>query len=230
MKAFRFAACGAAVAALTVLLAAPSSASTTPSFSATTDTSGTTVTCTATSAGGTSAPVSVTVQRDTTPPTVTFGGNAGTYGLGDTVAITCTASDALSGVGSADCGGIGGAAWSFGAGAHTFTRSATDVAGNTGTGSTSFTVTATAAGLCTLTDQFVQSSANYQKLNGLGKAVVNAVVQGACTFLTQIGPTHLPAAKQLFINAYDAAVKGLVSPAWLTQAQATTLVGFAGTL
>ena len=195
------------------------------------DTAGQTFTCTATSAGGTSAPVSVTVKRDTAAPTIAFGGNAGTYHVTDTVAITCTASDALSGLpGSADCGGISGAAWSFGAGSHTFTRTASDVAGNTGSGSTSFTVSATASDICTLTDRFVQGSAKYQALNPLGKAVVNIVVQGACAFLLQVGPAHLPSAKQGFVNAYDAAVKALVSPGWLTQAQATALTGFAGAL
>jgi hypothetical protein len=119
------------------------------------DTAGQTFTCTATSAGGTSAPISASVQRDTTGPSVVFGGNAGTYGLTDTVAITCTASDTLSGVvGSPNCGGVSGPAWSFGAGAHTVTRSASDVAGNTTTQSTTFTVAVDAAGLCALIQQW----------------------------------------------------------------------------
>jgi hypothetical protein len=119
------------------------------------DTAGQTFTCTATSAGGASAPVSAFVKRDATGPLVVFGGNAGTYGLASNVAITCTASDALSGLaGPANCGGVSGPAWSFGAGAHTVTRSASDVAGNTTTQSTTFTVAVDEAGLCALIQQW----------------------------------------------------------------------------
>jgi hypothetical protein len=81
------------------------------------DTAGQTFTCTATSAGPGTGSDSALVKRDATGPVVTFGGNAGSYGLADTVAITCTASDAMSGLsGPSDCGGVSGPAWSFGAG------------------------------------------------------------------------------------------------------------------
>lgn len=124
-----------------------------------TDTAGMTFACTATSAGGTSTPVSVTVKRDATSPSIVFGGNAGTYGVADTVAITCTAADATSGLASSpDCGGVAGPAWSFGAGTHTFSRSATDNAGNVGTASVTFTVAVDAAGLCALAEQWSDSA------------------------------------------------------------------------
>jgi hypothetical protein len=66
-----------------------------------TDTAGTTFTCTATSAGG-SASVSVTIKRDTTPPTIEFAGqnppaNANGWNKTDvTVGFSCT--DGLSGL------------------------------------------------------------------------------------------------------------------------------------
>jgi len=119
------------------------------------DTAGQTFTCTATSAGPGVGSATAFVKRDGTGPVVTFGGNAGTYGVADTVAITCTASDALSGlVGSTNCGGVSGPAWSFGAGPHTISRTATDVAGNATTQTATFTVAVDAAGLCALIQQW----------------------------------------------------------------------------
>ncbi len=68
------------------------------------DTAGTTLTCTATSAGGTSS-ASVTIKRDATPPTITGSRSPGpnAYGWNNTdVTVTFTCSDALSGI--ASCG------------------------------------------------------------------------------------------------------------------------------
>ena len=65
------------------------------------DTAGTTLTCQATSAGGTASD-SVTVQRDATAPTVSVTGVAdgATYTLGSVPAAGCDTQDALSGVGA----------------------------------------------------------------------------------------------------------------------------------
>jgi hypothetical protein len=132
-----------------------------------TDTAGQTFTCTATSAGGTSAPVSAFVKRDATGPSVVFGGNAGTYSLTDTVAITCTASDALSGLdGPANCGGVSGVAWSLGAGLHTVTRTATDIAGNSTTQTTTYTVAIDVAGICALIEQWSDNAGVAHSLCG----------------------------------------------------------------
>jgi len=106
------------------------------------DTSGTTLTCTATSAGGTTAS-SVTIKRDATAPLIHYSGNAGSYSFNHAVSISCAASDALSGVSSTTCADVSGPASSFGLGTTTLSASATDLAGNTGTGSTSFTVVVT---------------------------------------------------------------------------------------
>jgi hypothetical protein len=98
---------------------------------------------------------SLTLNLDLTPPTVSFAGNAGTYQVTDTVNIVCSAADSLSGVLSTTCQNISGPAYSFNAGLNTFTASATDRAGNVGTGTTSFILQVTPSGLCSLTDQFV---------------------------------------------------------------------------
>jgi hypothetical protein len=172
----------------------------------------------------------VTVKIDTTPPTVTYSGNAGSYGLLQTVAITCAAADSLSGVASTTCANVSAPGWTFGPGSHTLSATATDKAGNTGTGSTTFTVTVDSADLCTLDTQFIDGSKTYLALGPLERTVVNLLAQGACTILTSIGPKWLPAQKQAFISAYDQAVQSLVGPGWLTQTQATTLVGLAAAL
>jgi len=43
------------------------------------------------------------VQIDTVGPTVTYAGNKGSYGILDPVAITCTATDSLSGIDTSTC-------------------------------------------------------------------------------------------------------------------------------
>lgn len=121
--------------------------------SVTADTLGASFTCSATSAGG-SASETVTVKRDATDPAIAFAGNAGTYGVTDTIAITCSASDAMSGLASSTCPGASGPATDF-LGAHTLNASATDNAGNTASATTSFTVAVRAGDLCELTEQYV---------------------------------------------------------------------------
>jgi CSLREA domain-containing protein len=106
----------------------------------TSETSGTTLICSATNGASLSSSESVTVKIDKTPPTVTYTGNAGTYTFDQTVNIACSAADNLSGVGSTTCADISGPASSFGPGTHTFSATATDMAGNVGNGSTTFTV------------------------------------------------------------------------------------------
>jgi len=125
--------------------------------SQTTDTAGQTFTCSATNGAGLEASSSVTIKRDATAPTVTYSGNAGTYSVDGSVAVTCAASDPApgSGLASAECASITGPAYTFGAGVHAYSALATDGAGNTGSGATSFTVQVTHTGLCDLVKQFV---------------------------------------------------------------------------
>jgi predicted extracellular nuclease len=108
-----------------------------------------------TKAGDTVGATLTGISIDKTNPVVTYSGNAGTYDVDQTVHITCSATDALSGIASSTCTDVNGPAWSFGLGAHTVSAAATDKAGNTAPGSTTYTIKATSAGLCRLVAQFV---------------------------------------------------------------------------
>lgn len=110
------------------------------------DTAGTLLTCEATSDGG-DASESVTVKRDATPPDIGYTGNAGTYTVDQAIAITCAASDALSGLASTTCADITGPAYTWGGGSFDYSATATDEAGNESSASTSFTVRVTLDGL-----------------------------------------------------------------------------------
>jgi hypothetical protein len=197
--------------------------------SITADQAATAYSCSATSDGGSAGPVEVTIKRDATPPTLAFSGNAGTYTVAQTVAIGCAASDNLSGV-ATNCSGVSAPASSFPLGSTTITRGATDNAGNTGNGSTSFTVVVDSRSLCTLTGQYVQGSAHYQALGPAARRLVDAAVNAACVYLTSIGPQTHPAQKAAFINAYKAAAQALARAGWLTPAEAATLGGLADRL
>ncbi len=63
--------------------------------------------------GVTEAAHNVTVSLDKTLPAIAYAGNQGTYGVLDTVNITCTASDSLSGLLLNTCADISGPAWQF---------------------------------------------------------------------------------------------------------------------
>jgi hypothetical protein len=100
------------------------------------------------------------INVDLTPPLVTYSGNAGTYTVDQTINIACIASDALSGVASSTCSKISAPAWSFPLGANSRTANAIDVAGNTGSGSTTFKVIVTHGSLDNLIVRFFGSDAN----------------------------------------------------------------------
>jgi hypothetical protein len=99
-----------------------------------------TYSCSATSAGGSSGPQSVSIKRDATDPNVSLNGGPAdgqSYFFGDTPAApTCDASDDLSGLDGA-CSVSG---YSSAVGTHTVTATATDNAGNENTASSTYTV------------------------------------------------------------------------------------------
>ena len=143
------------------------------------DTHGQSFTCTATSAGG-SATQTVTVKRDATVPAIAFSGNAGSYTVDQAVAISCSATDATSGIASESCPGASGDAYTFAIGANTLNATATDQAGNGASASASFTVAVTSGSLCALTKRFVSqhgvaNSMCKQLENGAVGAYVNHV-------------------------------------------------------
>ena len=121
--------------------------------SVTSDTAGVSFTCSASSAGG-SASETVSVKRDATAPAVAYAGNQPSYLITDTIAITCSASDAMSGLASNTCADVSGPATSF-LGVNTRSATAVDNAGNSTTATITFTVAATVAALCDLTEQYV---------------------------------------------------------------------------
>ncbi len=123
------------------------------------DTPSASITCTATNGVGLKNSDTEIVKIDQTAPTVGFSGNAGTYSIDQTVAITCSANDAMSGVASSTCANVNGPAWSLGVGSHTISASASDVAGNVGSSSTRYTVVVTAPGLCALTQAWTTQAA-----------------------------------------------------------------------
>src|SRR5215208_2537903 len=106
----------------------------------TADQAATTYSCSATSAGGNAAEQSVTIKRDATDPNVALNGGPAdgqSYFFGDTPAApTCDASDALSELDGA-CSVSG---YSSAVGTHTVTATATDMAGNENTASSTYTV------------------------------------------------------------------------------------------
>jgi hypothetical protein len=119
------------------------------------DNPGTTYTCTATNGAGLSTTSSLAVKRDATPPAIGYTGNAGTYTVDQTVTISCSASDALSGIATNTCANIAGNAYDLSLGTTSYSANATDRAGNGASATTSFTVQVTSAGLCKLVQRFV---------------------------------------------------------------------------
>jgi hypothetical protein len=124
----------------------------------TTDNAGTTYTCTATNGAGLTATKSVSARRDATKPVIGYAGNAGSYTVDQTVSITCSASDAMSGLASSTCANVTGAAYTFAIGANSFSASAQDNAGNTNAASAQFTVQVTSGSLCALVQRWVSNA------------------------------------------------------------------------
>ena len=109
---------------------------------------------------------------DTSPPTITFTGNGGTYTVDQTINITCSATDAGSGVSSSSCPGASGPAYTFTPGSHTLNATATDNAGNTATATATFTIVVTHDGVCALVGQFVSQ-------HGIANALCQQLRNGA---------------------------------------------------
>lgn len=154
--------------------------------------------------GNTSTALSVMVQIDRTPPAVTYAGNTGAYLVDQTIVITCSTADNLSGVQSNTCAGVNAPAWTFTAGSHTLTATAVDFAGNVGNGSTTFTVTASPDSLCSVTKTFVPNQ---------------STADAMCKVLTKGN-----------VSAYINMVQARLNSGQITASQAATLTYFAGTL
>jgi YD repeat-containing protein len=167
---------------------------------------------------------SLSFKIDKTKPMVTYTGAQATYSILDTVSITCSASDPLSGgvasgVASTTCQNITGPAYNLDP-TNSFSASATDFAGNTGTGSVSFQVVVTYADLCTLGKRFVTNSGLAQA-NGMCAQLDAAQAANARGNLT---------AKANAINAYLNRVDAGVNGGYLSPQNAAILKKWANLL
>ncbi len=163
---------------------------------------------------------SLSVKIDTTPPTITYSGNLGTYHILDTVNVTCTATDTLSGVLSTTCADINGPAYNFDPGTNTFSATAIDYADNVGSGSTNFELVVTYSDLCTLSKRFVTNA---------GVARSNAMC--AQLFAARTADAHNnTTAKTNAINAYLNEVNAAVNGGYLEPNAAAILTKLTGGL
>jgi photosystem II stability/assembly factor-like uncharacterized protein len=137
-----------------------------------------TLTATCADLNGNIATDTYVVKVDKTPPVVAFAGDAGSYTVDQQVTITCAAGDAVSGVATTSCADITAPAYTFALGNHNDTATATDIAGNVGTGSTSFTVNVTYASLRNLVSAFSSSTAVADGLNSKLAAAEAAAARG----------------------------------------------------
>ncbi len=154
------------------------------------------------------------INIDRMPPSVTYTGNAGTYEVNQTVNITCAAADNLSGVAATTCANVTGPAFSFGLGPHTFSATASDAAGNSGSGSVTFRVEVSFASLCSVTQLFSDKP---------------GVAMSLCAKLDAAAAAANPMARAGLLGAYRNEVQAQTGKA-LTAAEATTLITFANAL
>jgi predicted extracellular nuclease len=157
------------------------------------------------------------IDIDLTNPTVTYTGGHATYDVDETISITCTPSDTLSGIASSTCANISGPATSFALGAHTFSASALDRAGNTGSGSVSFTVVVSYDGLCRLTRSYVDDADVADSLCAQLAAAKAAAARGN------------DKAKNSALNAYSKLLNSQIGKS-VTAAEAATLAELAKAL
>ncbi len=110
-------------------------------------------------------------------------------------------------------------AYAFPLGPNTLVASATDIAGNVGIGSTTFTVQVTSSSLCTLTARFIHGAPNAQTSPALAQAQSDRL----CKLLTNADSAPDPAKKAL-VDAYQNGLTTLVDLGLLTPAQAAILL------
>jgi hypothetical protein len=155
-----------------------------------------------------------TIRHDSVAPVVSYTGNAGAYTVDQVIAIHCAASDPTpgSGLDSSTCADFSAPAYAVALGSHTLSASAQDIAGNTGSGKTTFTVSVTFVSLENLVAQFSTSTDVTAGLNDKLQAAAKSKKDGAQQ-----------------IRAFDNQVRAQTGKA-LTPAQAQVLVDLAEAL
>lgn len=167
---------------------------------------------TATDRAGNSTTASLAaINIDLTPPVVQFSGPT-TYDADSTVAITCSASDALSGIATATCPTIGGPAYLFAPGTNTVNATATDKAGNDASASYTFTITPTTGGLRRLACSFFGTGKRYDQFcKKLTRDLDDAIAYG------QAGDTkHRDLAIRKFLGTASKEVGNLITTQQMT--------------
>lgn len=174
------------------------------------------LTATCSDVAGNTGTATHTVKVDKTAPSVAFSGNAGAYGVDDTVTIGCTAGDSLSGIAASSCPTVNAPAYTL-LGTHTLAASATDAAGNTATVTATYTVTLGGSGLCALVHQLSSSS---------------DVADGLCDKIAQIVSAKAKGQAKVAANvlgAFNNQLKAQTGKA-LTSAEAALLASLAAQL
>lgn len=168
-------------------------------------------------AGNTEAAQNANVWVDTTAPVVTFSGNA-SYTVDQTVTVTCTTTDNLSGVTGAPCGAplASIAAWQLALGNTVYTVTATDAADNSTTATATVNVKATFDSVAALTVRFSGGNPGNSLIAQLN-AAKDAAARGNAN------------AANAALRAYQNELSAQSGKA-LTAAQATTLNNLANAL
>jgi CSLREA domain-containing protein len=158
------------------------------------------------------------VKIDETKPLVSFAGDEGTYRVDQGVQITCAATDPRgangapgSGIASTTCRDVDGPAYGFSVGANIITAPATDVAGNTGSGVATFTVTVTNDSLCTVSRRLVTS---------------RGIANGMCTVLhgaQRAAERGHPSVKRTLLGVYERLVDAARQSRYLSDEHAAIL-------
>ena len=163
-----------------------------------------------------SGAVSETLLRDSKAPVVSYTGNDGAYTIDQQVSIQCTASDPVpgSGLDSDTCADLAAPAWSLALGSHTLSATAEDVAGNVGSGSTTFTVRVTYASLANLVARFSSDP---------------SVTSGLNDKLAAAAKAKTAVARNRQLDAFEAQVRAQTGKA-LTEEEASLLISFAEAL
>lgn len=119
------------------------------------------------------------INVDLSAPEIVFVGAAESYTVADLIEIDCVATDALSGIASADCPDLVISGAELGTGTHTLTATATDVAGNVTVVSVSFTVSVDPASLEQVVDGYLSTGGPGN--SGVTVALVDLLDSGGYT-------------------------------------------------